>query len=59
MPAEVNGAFADDSPAASRRIARLIDGRPAVAWPARLLAVASGVALVAVPTVLLLSPGLG
>ncbi|WP_394771069.1 M56 family metallopeptidase [Lacisediminihabitans sp.] len=57
--ADGNNSFADDSPAASRRIARLIDGRPALAWPTRLAAIAGGFALVAVPTVLLLLPAVG
>jgi Zn-dependent protease with chaperone function len=52
-------ALAADSPSANRRIARLLDGRAALAAPARLLAIVCAIALVAVPTVLVLSPAFG
>ena len=51
-----SSAMAADSPSASRRISRLVDGMPPLGLPARVFAVASAVALVAVPTVLLLWP---
>jgi Zn-dependent membrane protease YugP len=49
-------ALAADSPSASRRIARLVDGVPPLALPARIFAVACAIALVAVPTALLTGP---
>jgi Zn-dependent protease with chaperone function len=57
-PASPDGsrALAADSPSANKRIARLLDGRPALAAPARALAIVSAVALVAVPTALVLAP---
>lgn len=49
-------ALAADSPSANRRIARLLDGRPPLAVPARFVVIASAIALVAVPTVLVVAP---
>ncbi|CAN5330129.1 M56 family metallopeptidase [soil metagenome] len=48
--------LAVDSPTANKRIARLLDGRAPLAPPARALSILSAVALVAVPTVLLVVP---
>ena len=49
-------ALAADSPSARARIGRLVDVGPALPLPVRMLALASAVALLAVPTFLLLEP---
>jgi Zn-dependent protease with chaperone function len=48
--------LAADGPSATRRIARLVDARGALPTPLRALAIACAVALLAVPTVLLVAP---
>jgi Zn-dependent protease with chaperone function len=49
-------ALAANTASVARRISRLIDGRPPLAVPARAFAIACSVALVAVPTALLVAP---
>jgi hypothetical protein len=57
-PASPDGsrALAADSPSANKRIDRLLNGRSALAAPARGLAIVAAIALIAVPTVLLVTP---
>jgi Zn-dependent protease with chaperone function len=55
---DAHNALSADTPSANARIARLVDARPSLALPARIVAVSIAIALVLVPTVLLLTPPL-
>jgi Zn-dependent protease with chaperone function len=59
LEAEPHSALAADSPSAARRIARLVGTRAPLGAAAQVTAIGLAVALVAVPTALLLAPALG
>lgn len=56
--ASAESALAADSPSARARVGRLLEGQPQLPVVARTLMMASAIALLAVPTVLLLEPAL-